>query len=158
MSAKKPSLYLVSILLLVLILPIAFILFQWLISKAPFGWLLIGKWYVFWAVGIRLFIAGARQVTKPAFTAKEIFHIEDEARYVVIKELGFGNISIGLIGILSLFKAGWCAPVAIAGGLFYGFAGIQHILNKPASKNEKIAMISDLYIFLILALYAVFTL
>ena len=158
MSAKKPSLYLVSILLLTLILPIAFILFQWLISKASFGWLLIGKWYVFWAVGIRLFIAGARQVTKPAFTAKEIFHIEDEASYVVIKELGFGNISLGVIGILSIIKAGWCAPVAIAGGLFYGFAGIQHILNKPASKNEKIAMISDLYIFLILALYAVFTL
>ena len=158
MPEKKLSLYLVSILLLTLILPIAFVLFQWLISKAPFGWPLIGKWYVFWAVGIRLFIAGARQVTKPAFTAKEIFHIEDEASYVVIKELGFGNISLGLIGILSLFKAGWCAPAAIAGGLFYGFAGIQHILNKPVSKNEVIAMISDLYIFLILALYAFFTL
>ena len=158
MPTKKPSLYLVSILLLTLILPIAFILFQWLISKVPFGWLLIGKWYVFWAVGIRLFIAGVRQVTKPAFTAKEIFHIEDEASYVVIKELGFGNISLGLIGILSIIKAGWCTPAAVAGGLFYGFAGIQHILNKPVSKNEKIAMISDLYIFLILALYAVFTL
>jgi len=157
MPEKNPSLYLVSILLLTLVAPVAFILFQWLISNVPFGWLLIGKWYVFWAVGIRLFIAGARQVSKPAFTAKEIFHIEEEASYAVIKELGFGNISLGLIGILSIVKAGWCVPAAIAGGLFYGFAGIQHMLNKRVSKNETIAMISDLYIFLILALYAIFT-
>ena len=30
---------------------------------------LVGKWFVFWAVGARLFIAGIRQVIQPAFTA-----------------------------------------------------------------------------------------
>jgi len=158
MTRNKPSLYLISVMLFMLILPAGSIVYQCLTQKTPFDWPLIGKWFLFWSVGVRLFIAGIRQVTKPAFTAKEIFHINNEESHIIIKELGFGNLSIGLIGILSIFKTAWCAPVAIAGGLFFGLAGIQHILNRPASKNEMIAMISDLYIFCIMALYLFFTL
>jgi hypothetical protein len=157
MSQRKPSLYLVSILLFMLILPIGYILYQWQVSGLPLGWLLIGKWFLFWAVGVRLFIAGLRQVTKPAFTAKEIFHIESEESYVVIRELGFANLCFGTLGILSLFKPEWCQPAAVAGGLYFGLAGVLHLFKKPDSRNESIALISDLYILAIMGLYLFFT-
>jgi uncharacterized protein DUF6790 len=158
MPRPKPSLYLISVLLFMLVLPIISIGIEAASHSIAPGWPLIGKWFVFWSVGIRLFVAGIRQVTKPAFTAKEIFHINGEESFIIIKELGFANISIGAAGILSLFKTEWTAIIAIAGGLFFGLAGFLHILKKPDSNNEKIAMISDLYIFLILLLYLFFTL
>jgi len=158
MARKKPSLYLISVLLFMLILPVACILYQHKEDEVPPGWELTGKWFVFWSVGIRLFIAGVRQVTKPEFTAKEIFHINGTESLVIIKELGFGNLSIGLLGILSIIKPAWCQPAAIVGGLYFGLAGLLHVTKKPDSRNELIAMISDLYIFVMLLLYLVFTL
>jgi len=141
-----------------LILPAASIMADRLLTGLPLGWVLIGRWFVFWAVGIRLFIAGIRQVTKPAFTAKEIFNFSGEESFPVIRELGFSNISLGLLGIISLFKVQWCEAAAIAGGLYYGLAGILHVFKKPGSTNEVIAMVSDLGIFVLLAFYLFFTL
>lgn len=157
MARYKPSLYLVSVLLFMLILPVISIGIEAAPHSTSPGWSLIGKWFVFWSVGVRLFIAGIRQVTKPAFTAKEIFHISGEESFIIIKELGFANISIGAAGILSLFKTEWTEIVAIAGGLFFGLAGFLHILKKPDSNNERIALVSDLYIFVILLLYLIFS-
>src|ERR1700761_1365105 len=156
MSQRKPPVYLISVLLFMLILPVGFILIQWQVSKAEMGWPLIGKWFVFWSVGIRLFIAGLRQVTKPAFTAKEIFHMTGDESYVVIRELGFANLCFGTLGILSLFKPGWCQPAAVAGGLYFGLAGVLHVFKKPDSRNELIALVSDLYILVIMGLYLFF--
>jgi hypothetical protein len=158
MTLNKIPLYLVSVLLFMLVLPIASILFEWLGHPSSFSWILIGKWFVFWSVGIRLFIAGVRQVSQPAFTAKEIFRINGEESFPVIKELGFGNLSLGLAGILSLVKIEWCQISAIAGGLYFGLPGILHVLRKPDGNNETIAMVSDLFIFVIIFLYLFFTL
>ena len=156
MARRKPSLYLISILLFMLILPVCCIFFQYK-EGASFGWPLTGKWFVFWAVGIRLFIAGIRQATKPEFTAKEIFNINGTDSLAIIKELGFGNISIGLLGMLSILKSAWCQPAAIVGGLYFGLAGLLHVTKRPDSRNEVIAMISDLYIYGLLLLYVIFT-
>jgi hypothetical protein len=157
MSRSKPSLYLVSVLLFMLILPVVSVLMDSYLHHRPLGWPLVGKWFVFWSVGIRLFVAGIRQASKPEFTAREIFHFSGDESLIVIRELGFANISIGLAGILSLYRADWCQIVAIAGGLFFGLAGLQHLGKKPDSSNELIALISDLYIFVILALFVFFT-
>ena len=151
-------LYLISILLFMLILPLASVIFEWLAHTSLFGWALIGKWFVFWALGVRLFIAGIRQVTKPEFTAKEIFHISGSESFVIIKELGFANLSFGLIGMLSLLKVEWREAAAIAGGAYFGLAGILHLSKKRDSANEVIAMISDLFIVAILLAYLFFTL
>ena len=154
---KKPSLYLVSILLFMLILPIASIVAEYLTQGTPLGWALIGRWFVFWCIGIRLFIAGVRQVTKPAFTAKEIFHFTGTESFPVIRELGFGNISIGVIGILSLHSPAWCHPAAICGGLYYGLAGIGHVLKPRDSFNETLAMVSDLLLCALIVVYLICT-
>ena len=153
MATKKVPIYLVSILLFMVLLPIVCIILQWHEQEASSPWPLLGKWFVFWPIGVRLFIAGLRQATKPAFTAREIFHLNSDDSFPIIKELGFANMSMGGIAILSLFFPSWRIPAAAAGGLYFGLAGLLHLFKKRDSRNETIAMISDLYIFLLMALY-----
>ena len=64
-----------------LVLPAARVIVEalWFGSAADVM-LLVGKWFVFWAVGVRLFIAGVRQA-QPQFTAKSIFEIKDRAAF-----------------------------------------------------------------------------
>jgi hypothetical protein len=156
MPKNKPSLYLISVCLFMLLLPAGCIFFEAATHRAVFGWPLTGKWFLFWAVGARLFIAGLRQVTKPAFTAKEIFHITGDESFPVIRELGFANCCIGLINLLSLFYPDWRVPAAIAGGLYFGLAGLMHVFKRPASRNELIALVSDLFIFVVVLCYLAF--
>ncbi|KAA0700100.1 hypothetical protein DTW90_10530 [Neorhizobium sp. P12A] len=144
--------YLGMIVLLMVILPIGSIAAEMVIHGGSLI-VLAGKWLVFWAVGIRLILAGCRQTINPAFTAQKIFEIKDPAALVIVQELGFANLSIGLLGILSIFERGWVVPAAVVGGLFYGLAGFKHLLKGDRNKIENIAMISDLFIFLVLAAY-----
>jgi hypothetical protein len=114
---------------------------------------LIGKWFVFWGVGVRLMLAGLRQIANPAFTADAIFGIKEKAALTIVQELGFGNLSIGLLGVLALARTEWIVPAAITGGLFYGLAGGKHLIKGQRNRTETIAMVSDLWIFLVLAFY-----
>jgi hypothetical protein len=114
---------------------------------------LIGRWFAFWAVGVRLFIAGARQVIEPRFTAEEIFGIRDRASFAIVREVGFANLSMGVLGICSVFRVGWVVPAALVGGLYYGLAGAGHIFRKGKNAKEYTAMISDLFVFLVLMVF-----
>ena len=73
---QKFSFYLIVVVLLMLVFPLTSIAIVHVVFMVPISWGLIGKWFVFWVVGVRLFTAGIRQVLKPAFTAQEIFHIK----------------------------------------------------------------------------------
>jgi hypothetical protein len=153
-GVSKP--YLFAVLALSLFLPALSALFEWLISKNPLDSLaLIGKWFIFWAVGVRLLMAGLRQVFNPAFTAKDIFHINHAPSHAIVRELGFANICFGLIGAISLFLPAWRMVSAFGSGLYYGIAGVNHFIRKGPSANETVAMISDIFIFLALAIYVV---
>lgn len=83
--------------------------------------------------------------------ARDIFRIEDPAVLIVVQELGFANLTIGTLGVLSLFQAGWIPAAALAGGLFYALAGIRHLLKNARNSTETIAMVSDLLIAAVLA-------
>jgi hypothetical protein len=88
--------YLASIVLLLFVLPAGCVIGQMLwFAGAADVMLLVGKWFVFWAVGVRLFIAGVRQVAQPQFTAESIFEIKDRAAFAIVRELGFANLSTG---------------------------------------------------------------
>ncbi len=111
---------------------------------------LVATWFVFWSVGWRLFLAGARQVAQPEYTAREIFGLKSSESNVLVRELGFGNLALGVIGILSLWLPSWRLAVALAGGLFYGMAGVTHILQRHRNRLENVAMSSDLFIAVVL--------
>jgi hypothetical protein len=112
--------------------------------------ILIGKWFVFWSVGWRLLLAGVRQIAQPEYTAREILGLQSAESWTVVRELGFGNLALGIVGVLSLWLPSWQLAAALAGGLFYAFAGINHVLQKHRNRLENVAMVSDLFVGLIL--------
>lgn len=146
--------YFVFVILLLFIFPVASVLLESPLSGHDAGIIaLTGKWFVFWAVGIRLFVAGVRQVAQPRFTAEEIFGIRDRGSFAIVRELGFANLSIGFLGICSIFRGGWLIPAAIVGGLYYGLAGAGHIFHRGKNAKEYTAMITDWFVFLVLLVF-----
>jgi hypothetical protein len=49
-------------------------------------------------------------------------------------------------------------PAAIVGGLYYGLAGIGHVMRGERKIKEQIALVSDLAIFVFLAIFVLFQL
>ena len=115
---------------------------------------LIGKWFVFWSFGVRLLTAGLRQVVQPSFTAKTILGIKGEDAQILVQELGFANMAMGLLGCLTWIRLDWILPSAIVGGVFYALAGAKHVTEKGKTFNEVLAMASDLLIAVVLLGYA----
>ena len=119
-------------------------------------WLeLAGRWFVFWGVGVRLALAGLRQVFQPAFTAREVFRMTSDEATPVVRELGVANLATGVVGLLSLAEPSFVLPVAIAAVIFYGVAGFRHAGERGRSQNETVAMASDLFLFAVLAVFLI---
>jgi hypothetical protein len=148
--------YLAVIVLLMLALPAASVAVEALrLGGAADIMLLIGKWFVFWAVGVRLFIAGVRQVAQPQYTAETIFEIKDRAALAIVREVGFANLSTGTLGLASLAVPAWVVPAAIVGGLYYGLAAAGHVFRSGRNFIEQTALISDVFAFVVLAVFVV---
>ncbi len=148
--------YYLVVVLLMFVLPVVSILIELFLFKGSSTLiLLVGKWFAFWAVGGRLFLAGLRQAIQPRFTAETILAVKGEEPLQLVQELGFANLATGTIGIISIFKGSWVMPSAIAGCLFYGLAGARHTVKGGRSFAESTAMVSDLFIFVVLLLYIV---
>ena len=95
---------------------------------------------------------------QPQFTAEDIFDIHDRRSFAIVRELGFANLSMGLLGICSLFRTGWIVPAALIGGLYHGLAGVGHIFQKRKNAKEYMAMTSDGFVFLGLLIFLLNTL
>ena len=104
-------------------------------------------------VGVRLGLAGLRQFFQPGFTAKEIFHMQSDEALPLVRELGVANLATGVVGLLSLAMSTFTLPIAISAGIFYGVAGIRHVTERGRSLNETVAMASDLFLFMVLAIF-----
>jgi hypothetical protein len=135
---------------LMLILPLASVLAQLLSGAhgAPHAaeiMPVIAKWYVFWAMGVRLFLAGLRQTLQPAYTAQTILGLKGTECLLLVRELGFANLAMGSVGLASLAVPAWVIPAAMLGGIYYGLAGINHIRQKHRNKLETAALVSDLF-------------
>lgn len=96
---NRESVYFLIIGLLVFVYPVASVLTESLFFKSQAGMTaLIGKRFVFGAVGARLFLADLRQTMQPRSTATQIFGIKTEEPLMLVKELGL-PIS-GRVGIV----------------------------------------------------------
>ena len=91
------------------------------------------------------------QALRPQFTAELIFNIKDQAALGVVREIGFGNLAMGALGLLSLAKPEWVMPAATIGALYYGLAGLGHLLRPERNFKEQVALVSDFSIFILLA-------
>ena len=150
--------YLIAIASFTIILPALSTIVEYLVKMhLPLSLSVPGKWFIFWAVGARSFIDGGRQVISPGFTADEIFHIFNPKSRAIIRELGIANICAGIVGLLSLFLPSWRIVSAFASGLFCGLVAILRAFTKPAGINDWIALISDVFVFICLACYVIFS-
>ncbi len=138
--------YIISVSILTFVLPVIGFISEHFITETALTYGLFSKWFIFSAVGLRLFLAGVKQVKNPEFTAKQIFHLDNPDSFSILRELGFSNICFGLVAFVSLFKPEWRIVSAFASGLYYGIAGVQHGLKKTSGINEKFALWTDLII------------
>jgi hypothetical protein len=142
--------YPVIVLLLMLVLPLGSVCIEHAQDGAPLM-LLVGKWFVFWSVGVRLLLAGLRQFFQPSYTAREIFGSESDDVLPLVRELGIANFASGVVGVASLVFPSFVLPVAVSATIFYGVAGVRHVAATHRTRNEAVAMISDLFIAIVLA-------
>lgn len=141
--------YLAIVLLTMLVLPLASTVLELAIAGgAPL--IVAGRWFVVWGVGARLLTASVSQMLRPQFTAN-MLGVHDPRAVILVRELGFANTAIGLIGLLALVVPSFVVPSAVAGAVFFGLAGIGHTLNAERSRKETVAMVSDLGIAVALA-------
>jgi hypothetical protein len=148
--------YVVMVLLLLFVAPVGSIYADQHVWHSALPLMaLAGKWFTFWAVGVRLFVAGLRQTIQPRFTARDIFNLQGDDALPIVRELGLANMSMGTLGLASLTLPAFTLPAAIVGGLYYGLAGLLHIGRGEKSFNERFAMVTDFAIFAVLAVYAI---
>jgi hypothetical protein len=146
--------YLLTVVGLMLVLPVASIAIErFAFASGASMMALVGKWFIFWAVGVRLGSAGVKQALQPAFTAQQIFRLSSPDANVVVRELGFANICMGLGAVVAGFVPSWRVAAGSIGGLYFGIAGLNHIIKKPQSPDEWLALVSDLLVFGVVASY-----
>ena len=138
--------YIAMLIGLMLIFPVASIVLEaFMHGHDVLDVAIIGKWFVFWAVGVRLLIAGLRQILQPRYTAETILGVKDPDATSIVRELGFANTAIGSAAVASIFILTWTSPLAVIGTMFYGLAGINHVRQKQRSRLQSAAMASDLF-------------
>ena len=98
--------YLAAVVALLLVLPVGSVAVEKLaLGSAASLIALAGKWWTFWAAGVRLFVAGLTQAIHPRFTSERIFGFKTEEPLVAFRELGFANLAMGTLGLGSLLAA-----------------------------------------------------
>jgi len=143
--------YAVLLVALMFVVPIGCTIFEvFELNHGAFGFGILLKWFVFWAVGIRLLLAGLRQIIQPRYTADTIFGIKGADSRILVRELGFANIAIGCIAAGSLLSSAWLMPGAVAGSVLYCLGGVHHFLRKARKRHENIAMVSDVVVAVVL--------
>lgn len=144
--------YLSMIVALMAVLPAGSIAAEAVLAGAPLSAGLAARWFVFWAVGVRLLSAGVRQIAKPAYTTETILGLDDPRSHFLVRELGFANVAIGVAALASLGVPAWTFALAVVGMIFYALAGANHLTHGPRNRLQNAAMISDLFIAAVLAL------
>jgi len=146
--------YIVLVVLVMLVLPALSVIHERYFLGSHAGLLLlIGKWFVFWGVGVRVVSAGVHQAINPRYTAETILGLKTSEPWLVVRELGFANIAFGAVALGSALAHNWLTPAALAGAVFYGLAGINHLATKSRNRLQNVAMLSDLYACVILCAY-----
>lgn len=152
------AMYLVIVVGLTLVLPIVSIVIELVAVPGSDPLAVTGKWFLFWGAGVRLFTAGLSQITRPQFTAENILGEKVTGANLIVQELGFANVGIGLAAIIGAWVPGWAVPVAVAPAIFLLAAGIRHIVKPNKNTKELVATLTDLLVGVVLAVFVVWSL
>jgi len=61
-------------------------------------------------------------------------------------------VTMGSVAIASLFAPSWVTPAAMLGAIYYGLAGINHCFHRGRNRLQNIALVSDLFAAVVLAI------
>jgi hypothetical protein len=114
---------------------------------------LTGRWFAVWGVGVRLGPAGLRQIVQPRFTARNIFQMTNDEALPLVRELGVANVGTAFVALLSIVAPSFVLPASISAALFFGAAGVTHLAGQDRSPYENIAMVSDIFITVVLVAF-----
>lgn len=149
--------YAIPVLLQTVILPIVFGVIELLVLGGD-PVLVLGRWWVFWGVGTRLFVAGIVQVSGKGPTAAILGAASPSVQETqLVRELGTANIGMGFAGLFALVP-GWALPAGIAGGVFLLIAGFMHVGKRGKNSQETIATWTDLVVGVAIVVLGVYTL
>jgi hypothetical protein len=143
--------YTLFVIAVMLVLPAgAAIVEMWRKKEHPLE--LIGKWFIFFGVGIRLLVASVVQMVNPGFTLDMLG--ADNELLIVVRELGFANLLLACVALYSVHQREY-RILGTGGALFMGFAGMLHVgkIGSGMSPKEAVAMWSDLWICLVAIVY-----
>jgi hypothetical protein len=132
---------------LIAVLPIAAAGLEARIGQVALSWPNYWKWFIFWGVGIRLFFKGIKLASTPQFTGLSLSSFKNRESYLLLLELGFANMALGSMGILSLINDQWRLITAIAGAIYFGLADMLRLLQKPNGRHELVALIYNILVF-----------
>ena len=100
---------------------------------------LVGRWFVFWAVGWRLFLDGAMQVVRrggPGFRP----------------EAAVAALAIGATGLMAIHRGHWTPAAAMAGGIFLGGLALLRLADRGSGGSRAVA-VCDLWAAAMLGVY-----
>lgn len=106
------------------------------------------RWLHFSVMTCGSFSAGIMQTLCPQFTAS-MLQLPEEA-YIIIQELGYAAIGIGVVNVLALKFPKWRAPGSLARGIFILLCTINHFTRTMTMNlSEILAVIVDVWIIVI---------
>lgn len=116
---------------------------------------LVGKWFVFWTVGIRLLIGGVVQILAALRQGNTIL-LRSNAGSDTRKIVGIVKMALAVLGFLCIINDKWSLLAAVTAGFYIGLAGFQHDFKKPVTKEGWLYMAYDGLVFLMITLCLVF--
>jgi hypothetical protein len=146
-KTNHTTLFTIWCIALVTVLPIAAALLEARIDEIPLTWPNYWKWFIFWGVGIRLFFKGIRLASTPQFTGLSLSSFKNRESYLLLLELGFANMALGSMGILSVINDQWRFIAAIAGAIYFGLTDMLSLLKKTDGRHERVALIYNILVF-----------
>ena len=140
---------------LLTVLPLLSVACEHHIAQAAVTGTLIGKWLLFWSVGIRLLGAGIIQITT-CLPGNVGFLSNREDSNTVRKATGIANLVLAGMSFLCVANDGWSLLAAITVGIYVGLAGMQYDFKTPANRNAWINLVYDVVVFVVVATCLVF--
>ncbi len=157
-TAARRDRYLLTTALFVILFPVISICGEAIIKRISVDPGLTGKWFIFWVAGVRLSFTGIKHIYRRGAAPAAFFYGEKKENFLMIRELGFANITIGVMGMLSVVNSNWRQIAGLAAAIFFGLSALQHFFIKPVNGKEMAIMVTDIIVFAILLLYLFFTL
>ncbi len=124
-------------------------------TTTPINGLLLGRWFVFWTIGVRLMVAGLTEVMSSRRQGNIIF-LQGSESGEYRKIIGYLKILLAALGFLCMIKAQSSLIAALTAGIYLGLTGFRHDFKKPCTAIEWLYLGYDIIVFFVIITCLVF--